>query len=264
MFVKEYGSGEQVFLCVHGWGGDHREFAPLASRSPDHVRLLSIDLPGYGRSPKPGVWSLDAIIDDVLSITENRDIRGVIGFCSGAVLALMIAARTAGKMRRVVMIDPFAFMPWYFRLFLYGEFGRHAYAATFQTSTGRKITDWVLKRLQTSDADFTKSFTNLDHDVTLRYLQMLSHIDIYKRFSGLNADIDILHGEHTFGAVRRSVEIFEGLLPQAKTKELRGVGHLPMIRGARQLSAFIFEESDGPGLETDVTGREQNQGVKIP
>ena len=175
---------------------------------------------------------------------ENRDIRSctLVGFCSGAGLALMVAARAPAKVKRVVMIDPFAFVPWYFRIFLSGGFGRRAYAATFQTSAGRKITDWVLKRLQTSEADFTNAFIDLDHKVTLRYLQLLSHVDISKQFDSLKMGIDILYGEHTFDAVRKSVEIFSRLLPQVKVTELRGVGHLPMIKGARQLAAIIFVE----------------------
>ena len=256
MFVKEYGSGEGLFLCLHGWGGDHREFAPLASRAPDDICMLSVDLPGYGLSPKPAEWSLKAITDEGLEVLNTRDIHSctLIGFCSGAGLALMVAARTPAKVRRVVMIDPFAFVPWYFRLFLCGEFGRRAYATTFQTQVGRKITDWVLKRMQTSDADFTNAFVNLDHDVTLRYLQMLSRVDIHQRFKSLDMDIDILYGEHTFTAVRRSVEIFRSLLPQANVKELRGVGHLPMIKGARQLAAFIFGDSGTNGLARESIG----------
>jgi len=262
MFVKEYGTGKRLFLCLHGWGGDHREFAPLAYRAPDDVCLLSIDLPGYGLSPKPGEWSLNAITDGVLAILKTRDIRccTLIGFCSGAGLALMLASRTPAKVERVAMIDPFAFVPWYFRLFLYGDFGRHAYATTFKTQVGRKITDWVLKRLQTSDANFSNAFVNLDHDVTLRYLQMLSRVDIHQRFKNLNVDIDILYGEHTFAAVRRSVEIFRSLLPQVKVRELRGVGHLPMIKGAAQLAAFIFEDSSTYGLARESLDTHQGKG----
>lgn len=245
MYVKEYGSGERLFLCFHGWGGDHREFAPLARHAPSNACLLSVDLPGYGHSSAPAKWSLDAIITEAILILENRNVPPctLVGFCSGAALALMFAARKPEGIKRVVMIDPFAFVPWYFRIFLSGEFGRRAYATTFQTPIGRKITDWVLKRVQTADADFTNAFVSLDHEVTLRYLQLLSHIDIHRKFGNLKMDIDLLYGEHTFGAVRRSIEIYSTLLPQAKGRELRGVGHLPMIKGAGQLAEVIFETS---------------------
>ena len=58
MHVEQYGVGRRTFVAIHGWGGDHREFAPLAARLPEDVRLLSVDLPGYGNSPKPARASL--------------------------------------------------------------------------------------------------------------------------------------------------------------------------------------------------------------
>ena len=95
--------------------------------------------------------------------------------------------------------------------------------------------------MQTSDADFTNAFVNLDHDVTLHYLRLLSRVDIYQYFGSLKMAIDILYGEHTFDAVRRSIEIFSRLLPQVKVRKLKGVGHLPMIKGAKQLAEIIFQ-----------------------
>ena len=113
MFVKEYGSGERKFLCFHGWGGDHREFAPLFKRAPSDVCLMSVDLPGYGLSPKPEQWSMNAITPGAAAILRDRDIRSctLIGFCSGIGPALMLAALEPDRVNRVVMIDPFALSP---------------------------------------------------------------------------------------------------------------------------------------------------------
>jgi pimeloyl-ACP methyl ester carboxylesterase len=262
IFAKKYGSGERLFLCFHGWGGNHREFALLASRAPDGVCLLSLDLPGYGLSPRPEVWSPDAVSDEIIEMLKARDIDscGLIGFCSGADLALIFAARTPETVKRIVMIDPFAFVPWYFRLFLYSVFGRIFYGLTFRTETGRKITDRVIKRLQSSKADFTNSFVNLDHDVILRYLRMLSRTDTGILQEKLKMEIDILYGENSFSAVRRSVEIFRNLLPQAKVRELKGVGHLPMIEDANQLAAYIFEDTQADTAASESMGTKQGKG----
>ncbi|MCE5228555.1 alpha/beta hydrolase [bacterium] len=246
MFVKQYGSGDRLFLCLHGWGGDHREFAPLASRLPEGACLLSVDLPGYGQSPRPAEWTMDSIVSGLRGELDRRSDQPwtLVGFCSGAILALLIATQAPERVRRVVLIDPFAFVPWYFRIFLAGEFGRRAYHTTFQTHAGRALTDWVLKRFQTADADFTRSFVNLDHEVTLRYLELLGTVEI-QQFRGLSMAIDIIHGKHTFRAVRRSVGIYRKLWPHSQVRILPGVGHLPMIKGARQLAAIIFGSPDG-------------------
>jgi pimeloyl-ACP methyl ester carboxylesterase len=181
-------------------------------------------------------------VDQVCAAPEIQGAGPItlVGFCSGAIFALLVAARDPARVRRVVMIDPFAFIPWYFRIFLAGKLGRRAYHTTFQTRMGRAITDWVFKRMQVTDADFTQAFAMLDHEVTLRYLQLLSTIDLHKQFRNLSLAIEIIHGEHTFHAVRHSADIYCKLWPQSQVRILAGVGHLPMIKGARQLSEIIF------------------------
>jgi pimeloyl-[acyl-carrier protein] methyl ester esterase len=253
MYVKVYGSGDRQYMCFHGWGGDHREFVPLARRAPSRVRLHCVDLPGYGQSARPAKWDMKAITQEALVYLDEKEIPSatMIGFCSGIGPALTMGAMAPDRVERIVMIDPFAFLPWYFKIFLWGAVGRISYASAFQSPIGRKITDAILKRLQTSDADFTNAFTELDHDVTLRYLQILHRIDIQTEYAGLQVRIDVLYGEHTFVAVRRSVQIFKNLLPQIKTHELADVGHLPMIKGARQLAAAIFEK---PATESSIPG----------
>jgi pimeloyl-ACP methyl ester carboxylesterase len=188
---------------------------------------------------------MKAITREALEYLDEKEITcaTLIGFCSGIGPALTMGTMAPERVERIVMIDPFAFVPWYFRIFLWGRVGRLFYATAFQSSIGRKITDSILKRLQTSDADFTNAFTDLDHDVTLRYLQMLHRVDIRKEFEGLPVDIVILYGKHTFEAVNRSVDIYTRLLPRIKTQPLEDVGHLPMIKGARQLAAAIFDNS---------------------
>lgn len=244
MFIKRYGSGGEgrAFFCLHGWGGDHREFAPLAVRLPSDVTLISADLPGYGKSAQPREWTLSRIVGEIGETLEEMDQRPdtLVGFCTGAILALLTATRYPDTTQRVVLIDPFAFVPWYFAIFLIHGLGEKAYHSTFQSPLGRAVTDWVLKRLQAADADFTRAFKSVDHQVTLRYLDLLSQIDIYKEFASLGMKIDLAFGEHTFRAVKKSVGIYRQLWPQARSFELKGVGHLPLVKGARQLRQMLF------------------------
>jgi pimeloyl-ACP methyl ester carboxylesterase len=244
MYAKVHGSGERHFMCFHGWGGDHREFTPLSRYATSGVCMHCVDLPGYGHSAKPANWDLETITQEALAYLDERNISSasMVGFCSGIGPALTMAKMVPGYVERIVMIDPFAFVPWYFKLFISGGFGRRAYATTFQTSIGRKITDFFLKRLQKSDADFTSSFLDLDHNVTLKYLQMLHQVDLEKEYRGLETDVLILYGQHTFKAVRDSVRIYQNLLPRVTSQELNDVGHLPMVKGARQLAEVIFTE----------------------
>ena len=231
-------------MGLHGWGGDHREFAAVAGRLPEGFRLLSPDLPGYGESDWPRAWDAGEIVDSLELALRSRGAFPCVmaGFCSGAALAALLARRD-GAAARLVMIDPFAFVPWYFRLFLAGGLGRRAYSATFRSAAGRAVTDRILKKLQRSDEDFTRAFETLDHDVTLSYLELLNRLDARRELAGLSIPVDIILGDRTFGAVRRSVEIYRELLPQARVHLLKGAGHLPMVRGAAEIARVLTGES---------------------
>ncbi len=244
MFCKTYGNGPQLYLAFHGWAGDHREFAAIASRLPEAATWISVDLPGYGESPTPADWSVASIIqqmdEELDEVYERYTNITLVGFCSGSIFGVELAKRRPEAFKRIVMIDPFAFLPWYFRIFTLGEFGRRAYASTFMSATGRKITDRILSSMQTSDADFTAAFKDADHELIQNYLRLFSQLDGPSVFSAFDIEVEIALGEKTFGAVKKSVKKIKQQWPEAPVHELLRTGHLPLVKGARALRKIIF------------------------
>jgi pimeloyl-ACP methyl ester carboxylesterase len=209
---------------------------------PKDASLFCCDLPGYGQSPSPGAWSFDGIMEPIEAAFRAQFDRpvAVVGFCSGAAFACALAARFPERVERLVLIDPFAYAPWYFRLFLKGEFGRRAYMSTFNSPLGKRITNWVLRKRQRSDEDFTQAFGKLNHEVVLNYLRALASIDARVLAGGLRLPVVLTRGENTFGAVRKSILILSELWPQARVETLRNVGHLPLVKGRRQIQSILF------------------------
>ena len=246
MHVERYGNGPRVCIALHGWGGGHRDFAALAQKLPAEALLVCPDAPGYGKSPAPCRWDLGDIADDMavaaLAVAGEGPVE-VAGFCSGAVLAFMMARRRPQRISRMVMIDPFSYVPMYFRLFLAGSLGRRAYETAFVNPHGRRVVNRILQAIQNSSADFTAAFEKVDHDVALRYLYLFHHFGSLEPYRDLPIPIEIAQGETTFRAVRRSVAIYRELWPQARIHRLRRVGHLPLVLGARQLVRIMFPES---------------------
>ena len=246
MYRKIYGDGERLFLAFHGWGGDHREFSAIAARLPDDARWISVDLPGYGDSPPPDVWDMPLIARqlerELNDLFETHDDITLVGFCSGVVFGVELARLRPEAFKRIIMIDPFTFLPWYFRIFTLGAFGRRAYASTFMSATGRKITDRVLSLMQTSDADFTDAFTDADHGLIQNYLRLFSQLDGPSVFSAFDIEVEIALGEKTFAAVKKSVKQIKQQWPEAPVNELLHTGHLPLVKGAPALRKIIFSE----------------------
>jgi pimeloyl-ACP methyl ester carboxylesterase len=244
MRVECYGSGSRVYFGLHGWGGDHATFAPLAAYLPAGVALYSADMPGYGGSPEPRRWELAEIADEIAGAIAAVDSPvTVIGNCSGAVFALLAAERGARRIERLVLIDPFAYLPWYFKIFLNKRIGRYAYYSTFANPAGRWLTNLSLSRHRTADTNLTESFVSVSHDVAYRYLALMGEIDDIARFSRLRLPVDLVYGARTFGAIKKSIAMWRGVWPHARRHELAGAGHLPIQEATAQLSEIVFGDA---------------------
>lgn len=244
MFIQYYGKGQRVFFGLHGWSGSHATFAPLAKFLPPDAMLASVDLPGYGQSPPPREWTLASLAEEIADGIEtlNSPVT-LIGNCSGALLGLsaMEMRPTLNKrIERLVMIDPFAYLPVYFKLFVTPPFGRYAYLSTFANPIGRWMTNLSLKSHRTEETDLTGSFSAVNHAVSYRYLELMAAIDCIDRWSGIHCPIDIIYGAHSFGAIKRSVGMWKALWPHARAFELAGAGHLPILEATKELSGIVF------------------------
>ena len=246
MFVERHGRGVEAFLALHGWGGDRTTFAPLAPYVPACASLYSADLPGCGQSPPPREWSSAAIVEEVVEAARSLEAThlSLVGNCGGAVFALLAAKALGERVVHVTMIDPFAFLPRYFRLFLAGDFGRRAYNATFATPLGRWLTNQALTSRREGGSDLTASFADADHEAARRYLAVFDEIGGVEIFRGLGTPVEILYGEKTFGAVRRSLALWRDALPHARVRVLKGAGHLPLEEATAQVAKEVFGTSE--------------------
>jgi len=242
MFHKRYGTGPQAFVGLHGWSGDHRTFEPLLRFMPPEASFYSLDLPGCGRSPKPSSLAFDAVCETIAEAIRSLGPERVtlVGNCSGAIFGLGAMPWMADRIERLVLIDPFAYAPLYFRLFVVPGFGKLAYASTFANPLGRWLTNRSLKKHRTEATDLTESFARIDHGVAYRYLELLTGIESIDPFVWIRQPIEIVHGARTFAAVRASIGMWRGIWPQARVFELTGAGHLPILEATEPLARIIF------------------------
>lgn len=242
MFVERHGQGPQVYFALHGWGGDRRTFAPLAPFVPEAASLYAADLPGCGNSGAPREWTVGAVVEEIVEAVRELDERSVtlVGNCGGAVFALLAARELGARVGRVSMIDPFAYLPRYFKLFNAGEFGRRAYDATFANPLGRWLTNQSLRGRRAGASDLTASFADVDHEAARRYLALYEEVGGVEIFRGMQTPVEIAYGERTFGAVKRSLVLWRDVLPAARVRELKGAGHQPFAEVPARVSEVIF------------------------
>lgn len=242
MFVERHGRGPRAYFALHGWGGDRRTFAPLKAFVPDTASLYAADLPGCGDSSAPREWTVDAVVEEIVGAVRELEASDVtlVGNCGGAVFALLAARELSEQVKCVVMIDPFAYLPRYFKLFNAGEFGRRAYAATFANPVGRWLTNQSLRGRRAGAGDLTASFAEVDHEAARRYLALYEEVGGVEVFRGFGAPVEIAYGERTFGAVKRSLALWREVLPRARVRELKGAGHQPFVEATAQVAEAVF------------------------
>lgn len=243
MYVEKHGKGTRTFVGIHGWAGNHRTFRRLMPFLPDDASFYSLDLPGYGASPPPREWTFESVCHELelfLSELSERPVT-LVGNCGGALFAVELAKRLPSSVARVVLIDPFAFAPLYFRVFTWGTFGKYAYFSTFANPIGRWFTNSALYRRRTTQGNLTSAFTAVNHETTHRYICLMCSIRDVRRFGNVPVPADILYGEHTFKAVRASLPMWRETLPGAHFYELQGACHEPIREATKALAQVIFE-----------------------
>ena len=242
---------EPSYFGLHGWSGDHRTFDPILPYLPAQSGLLTVDQPGFGRSARPETWTYDDYTRPLLAALDAAGwTRGtLIGNCAGAVIGLEMALRARERFDRLVLIDPFAYVPWYFALLTRGWPGWFFYHFTFANPVGRFITNQALRAKRTEETDLVSGFESVRHDVAFSYLRMLCARADAQRFAELDLPVTLLFGERTFSAVKRSVDIYSRLWPQAEAHCLPEAGHLPIQEATESLALHTLQEG-GPRWRT--------------
>jgi len=258
MFFERYGTGHRPYLCLHGWGADRNVFAPLVAYVPGDASIYTADLPGCGKSTSPREWDVEEILAEIIGtiVLINRGPVTVVGHCGGAIFGLLSARISTRLIPRVVAIDPFAYMPRYLSVFTGERLGRRAYDSTFANPLGRWITNRVLNAGREDQTSMVSTFDSTDHEVARRYLKLFSQIRL-DQLRGLQTAVDLVCGEHTFSAVKKSVALFSEALPFSRPLRLKGSHHLPFEEATEELAQIIFK----PNLR--VTNYEPKKDVLL-
>jgi pimeloyl-ACP methyl ester carboxylesterase len=104
-------------LMLHGWGASLYMYRHAFATLPAYgVRVIAVDLRGYGLSDKPlarGSYTMDAYSRDIDALLEALALErtAMIGHSMGGGLALRYALRRPSAVRRLVLLNPAGLVP---------------------------------------------------------------------------------------------------------------------------------------------------------
>ena len=100
-------AGEPVIL-VHALASDSSSWNMIGSHlAQAGLRVIALDLPGHGRSDRLARYSLDSMEDELALAIDRLDVDrfDLIGHSLGGHLALRLAARSPGRVRRLIAVS---------------------------------------------------------------------------------------------------------------------------------------------------------------
>jgi pimeloyl-[acyl-carrier protein] methyl ester esterase len=101
LYSTSMGQGEAL-LMLHGWAMNSQVMADFARKLASDFKVISVDLPGHGRSPDQGSWTLDSVVDQLAAMIHKPVI--CLGWSLGGLLALRLAACYPDKVSRVILM----------------------------------------------------------------------------------------------------------------------------------------------------------------
>ena len=97
-------------FCVHGLTRNGRDFDYLARALAEDYRVISVDVPGRGKSgplDKPEWYHNGTYMQDILALAQHLGLEHFewVGTSMGGMIGMMIAALAPGKITRMVLND---------------------------------------------------------------------------------------------------------------------------------------------------------------
>jgi pimeloyl-ACP methyl ester carboxylesterase len=98
-----------VVVLLHGFPLSRAMWDQQLDGIGSIYRVIAPDLRGFGESPVPeGVYTMDAMADDVLELLETLEIMGPVvvgGLSMGGYVALSLAARYPTRVKALILMD---------------------------------------------------------------------------------------------------------------------------------------------------------------
>lgn len=249
MFFRELGIGPSVLL-LHGTPSPAADWLPIAERLAQTYKVFIPDLPGYGQSPAPADASIevvDAAIAAALEERGARQLRGVVGFSTGAYRAFELVLRRRLEAEVVVGIGALATFDEPGRAF------RRQMAQTLRENPqylfGPEVRE-VFRQLMLSPGWAAAHPEDLERVCQWVHLTAPSALageldalaaaaDLRPELPRLAARLHLRVGELDAGAPPAVSQEIQGLVPRATLDVVAGCGHTLLLEDVEGTAAAI-------------------------
>ena len=258
MVYDEWGDPDnmRVVVCVHGIGRNARDFDDLATALVDTHRVLSIDMPGRGRSewladPNDYVFPTYLTVLNALLARSGAETVGWVGTSMGGLLGIMLAAQRSAPVARLVVndvgptIEPAALER------IRGYFGADPTFATYEeiaqyvrtvSAPFGRLTDDQWERLtvsnvrQRADGRWGLAY---DPGIAAPFRAAAAPPNLWALWDAIRCPTVVLHGHDSDLLSSETAAEMATRGPKAAVIDFVGVGHAPMLMSRDQIDPVV-------------------------
>lgn len=234
--------GDPVIL-MHGWGCDHSTVKSIAAILEPGMRVLSLDLPGHGRSSEPPVvWGVEDFTRMVEKFIDKLELKNVslIGHSFGGRISILLSSRN--DVKKVVLVDAAGIKPrrslkYYIKVYGFKAF-KHTVQTLFGKEKGGKMVEWYRKK--SGSADYRNSSPMMRSVMSKCVNEDLRHF-----MPSIKAPTLLIWGEQDTATPLEDAKIMEKLIPDAGLVAFPYCGHYSFLdnpRGFRQVMQVFFKD----------------------
>ena len=236
---KSYGKGSEALVLVHGWGCNLEHWRDLVPDLAKRNRVISLDLPGHGKSDKPEIkYTIDLFANAIDAVMLDAKVeRAVIaGHSMGTPVARQFYRKYPKKTLAIIIVDgglrPFGTKEM-----------RDGFVAAFRSpaykEAGKQMFDQMSGTLSAADKERVgSSFSNTPQSVLVSAMESMNEDSLYAT-DKINVPVLAILAKAPFWPPDTE-EFFRTLAPDFEFQQWEGVGHFLMMEKPKQFSEAVI------------------------
>jgi 3-oxoadipate enol-lactonase len=241
--VEIVGEGETLVL-INALLSDRSAYEPLAERLAGERRLVMVNLPGFGTSPKTAT-SLDDHADTVAGLFDDLALppsTDILANGLGSFVASKMAIRHGQRFRKLVLVGSGAAFP---------DAGRatfRALADKVEAEGMAAVAGAAIKRMFPDDyiaanpavvAERERVFKSIDAEIFAMSCRLLAALDLGPDLDRIRNPVLVVIGSADGATPPAIGHDLAKRLPDGRAVEMAGVGHVPHVQVPDEFVAVI-------------------------
>ena len=223
-------------VLIHNAGGDHLSWPPEIRRLLDQ-HVITLDLPGHGKTEGPGRQSIQAYAHDVAAFLDGIDLsRAVfIGHSMGGAIALVLALNYPDRVAGIGLISTGPSLP--------------IPASVIENAANQSTLPLAIKRLQELSFGslapenlkelFFKSLSGTRQTLLLDDLLACDQFNLTDRLDAIRTPALVVCGTEDKLTPPRFSELLSQRIPGTALQMVDGAGHMLVLEQPRRLAKLI-------------------------